>query len=510
MTGLNRREFIGLSAAATGWGGAASAAEIRAAAPPALARSPVKTLIRGANLLTLSDKQGEIPASDVLIDGGKIVAIGKGLSTEGAYVVDARGMVLMPGMVDGYRHVWQALHIGELVHTEPARFSEYPTFKNRLMVCLKPEDQHLAGYLGGLQAIDAGVTTLLDYADIQYTTELAIAAASGLRDSGINGWFAYQISRSPSDRAGSAVARAPAGAQRDPAEDTHFETVAELRRQVFSSESAASLRLGICMSPDLLGTPMPAVQEQLVRIRALQIGLIAAPLSRPAEPLPAGHFGSMDSGIQDLAAAGLLGPDLHFVHGNDLTSEELQYLQANGSSVCSAVLEEFVYKMNGQRGSVHGRARAAGVAAGIGTGSILAVTLDFLEHVRAAFWNLQLDADSEQISNSYTSDDTLQYATHLGAKALRLETVTGTIAIGKRADLTLLRTDRFGFGTLGSLADRVVSFACRRDVDSVWVNGRLRKSGGRLVGVDIRALSAQVRAVQARLEEAAHTKELVR
>ena len=53
--------------------------------------------------------------------------------------------------------------------------------------------------------------------------------------------------------------------------------------------------------------------------------------------------------------------------------------------------------------------------------------------------------------------------------------VTGTISVGKRADLVLLRTDRIGFAMLGSLADRVLNFGSLADIDSVWVAGRARK-----------------------------------
>jgi cytosine/adenosine deaminase-related metal-dependent hydrolase len=505
MRDINRREFMAASAAATGWVTTTSGAQSGPPPPPSLTRSAIRTLIRGADLLTLDAQQRELPAVDVLMDGGKIVAIGKKLEAADAYVIDAHGMVLMPGLVDGYRHVWQVLQIGELVHTEPARIAQYERFKSELMVCLTPADHHLAGLIGGLQAIDAGVTTLLDYADVQYQAEGAVAAAQGLKASGVNGWFAYQVSKSPSHRTASTVSWAAAEAERLAfGDDVHFDTVAQLQRTVFSDHTAA-LRLGICVSPGILGAPMSLVRREFERIRAQGVQLIVAPVSIPARPFAAGHFGSMDSGIQDLAAAGLLGPDLHFVHGNDLTQEELAYLKAQGGSLCSAVLEEFVDKMKGRRGSVHGRARAAGVAVGIGSGSGLALPLDFFEHLRASFWNLQLDSDSEQISDGYTSEDTLRFATRGGAEALRLEKVTGAIETGRWADLLLLRTDRFGFGTLGSLADRVVNFACQSDIDSVWVQGRLKKAGGRLLGADIRALSAQLQAVQSRLERAMKT-----
>ncbi|MCY1373840.1 hypothetical protein D9M69_611370 [compost metagenome] len=55
---------------------------------------------------------------------------------------------------------------------------------------------------------------------------------------------------------------------------------------------------------------------------------------------------------------------------------------------------------------------------------------------------------------NYKSEDTLDFATALGAKAVRLDDVTGSLTVGKRADLVLLRTDRIGFAMLGSRRSR--------------------------------------------------------
>ncbi|MCL2734437.1 MAG: dihydroorotase, partial [Actinomycetia bacterium] len=55
-------------------------------------------LIRGAKVLG-----GEV--RDVLIDGGTITAVGTGLAADGAQVVEAGGMILLPGLVDLHTHL---------------------------------------------------------------------------------------------------------------------------------------------------------------------------------------------------------------------------------------------------------------------------------------------------------------------------------------------------------------------------------------------------------------------
>ena len=79
---------------------------------------------------------------------------------------------------------------------------------------------------------------------------------------------------------------------------------------------------------------------------------------------------------------------------------------------------------------------------------------------------------------------------------MRLGDETGTIPIGKRADLVLLRTDRIGFAMLGSLADRVLNFASLSEIDSVWVAGQVRKRNGQMIGVDWANLKSQVAEAQ--------------
>jgi len=175
-------------------------------------------------------------------------------------------------------------------------------------------------------------------------------------------------------------------------------------------------------------------------------------------------------------------------------------LRDTGGMVCATAMGEFPYMASANRGpSVHGRARAAGVATGIGIDVNLVLTQDYFEHARAAFWNLYLSAEGTKIATTYKSEDTLDFVTALGARAMRLGDVTGTISIGKRADLVLLRTDRIGFALQGSLADRVLNFASLSDIDSVWVAGQARKRNGQMIGVDWAQLKSQVAEAQKRI-----------
>ena len=509
---ITRKEFLRLAAAAaatasTALAGRAAVAQdaVRedVAVPEDVVENQPRTLIRGADVLTMDPTLGEQLATDVLVDSGRIVAVGKGLAANGAEVIDAQGMILMPGMIDGHRHVWQHIGLGRMVESNPGDFSKnYILWKMAAVVAMEPEDHYIAELVGGLQAIDSGVTSILDFAHGQDIEANAMAAAQGLKDSGIAGWFAYQLGVSYPFEVGDTVSPTKMIEALFAARPTEQEwnTAARLQKDLFD-DSSALLKLALA-PPMWPGYAIDDIKDYIARVRSSGVELIVAHLHKPATPFPAGTMGHRGSGIPDLHEAGLLGPDYHVTHGNRLTSEELEMLRDTGSMIASATMNEFLYNMEAHRGpSVHGRARAAGVPVGIGIDVPMALPGDYFEHVRSSLWSHYLAEESRQIAQDYRSQDTLDFATALGAKAIRLGDTTGSITVGKRADLVLLNTDRIGFGMLGSLADRVVTFSSTADIDSVWIAGQARKRHGEMLSVDWASLKAQLREAQERVDQ---------
>jgi cytosine/adenosine deaminase-related metal-dependent hydrolase len=499
MTKLTRKDFLGFSSAllaSTSLAACASPQE-GTQAPP-LIGAPGRTLIKNADILTMNGSFEELLKTDVLIENGKITAIGKGLPAAGAQVIEADGMILMPGMSDGHRHVWEQLDYGRLVKTDPGAYSSYQEWKMRTIVSMNAGEHYLAGLLGGLVCVDSGVTSVLDYAHGQINQENAIAAAKGLQDSGVAGWFAFQLGVSSSYKPGDTVDLGKAHSERiSTTTETHWATVDALKRDVFTDPNAI-LQLGLAPATGI-GDKIDLIKEEWGRARSTGVKMLAAHIHKPPRPLPAGHMGFRDSGMLDLADAGLLGPDYHISHANRLTEDEFKVLRESGGMVCATAMGEFPYMTSKDRGpSCHGRARKAGVATGIGIDVIMALSHDYFEHARSAFFNLYLEPEGVAIASSYKSPDVLDFVTALGAKAIRLGDVAGSIEVGKRADLVLVRTDRMAFGRLGTLADRVATFASREDIDSVWISGVAKKRNGKLVGVDMADLMSKVEAAQRR------------
>lgn len=489
MTEVSRKSFLGLSAGLF----ASAAIPSRAAAAGTQSNSAPgrRTLIRNVDLLSMDPEIGEVRGADVLLDGERIAAIGKGLSVTDAEVIDGTDMLLMPGMIDGHRHTWESILNGVMVKTsrDYRKYFEYVNMK--VGVSYRPEDVYLANYIGGLMAVDSGVTSMIDHAHITHTREKAEAMAMGLKASGVGGFCCYQISYTPSYSEGR-VPFAVANAEfMGPPDQWHLDHAASIRDKHFSS-STDPLQFGVALSHVEYSPRTPQiVRDELVQARKLGAKLMTQHIQGFngdwAMGLPASY-----RVIPDLQQAGLLGPDYHISHGNGLTDAELGMLRDNGSKLASSTLGEFPYASP----SIHGRAWKAGVATGIGVDVPLAVPSDYFEHVRSAWMSLFRSPEGRAIVSEMESADILQFATIGGARSLGIDGQTGSITVGKRGDLVLLRTDRIGFPSTGRLADRVVTFATLGDIDSVWTNGKLRKQHGRMIDVDWKTLKRRADAAR--------------
>ena len=504
LINLTRRTLLSWSAGAS----VAAAATTSGCASSAIqadeGRAARRTLIKGVDILSMDPKLGELFDMDVVLENGRIAAIGKRLVVDDARTIDARGMILMPGMVDGHRHVWESVEAGRIVKSDVARYGrDYHFWKMKWMAVATDEDNYLANFFGGLQAIDSGVTSIVDHAHGQPTEAGAVAAARGLKDSGIAGYFAYQIGHAVDYGPGDTRTRAQAFAQmRGAATPQHWSNARKVMKDVLSDQTAP-LRMGIALSNGAWGRPVSTVKaEEIDPGRQMGVQLITTHMGlgdMPPKGFPVGAYGHRELGVRDLYEGGCLDSDIHFSHGTNLSKDEFSLMRQCGCGFCSCCMGEMQYRASGKRGPAHARAHEAGVATGMGIDVGVALPLDYFEHARAALWSLYTDPESTALSKTYKSEDTLAFATRQGAAAIRLGDLAGTVTVGKRADLVLLSTARFDFPDVGSLADRVLNFAGTPDIDSVWVAGRLLKSGGKLVGVDLTRLKVRTAEMRSRL-----------
>ena len=152
---MTRKDFLRTSAAAgTALFTGASLFTATAGASTAITARPRKgrmTLIKGATILSMDPKLGDIMGGDVLINGSKILKVGRNIEAPDADLIDAKDMILMPGMCDGHRHLWESMAV-----TRPDL--TLVTWHMMWAVGMTPKDAYDFTYLGGKMAMNSGVT----------------------------------------------------------------------------------------------------------------------------------------------------------------------------------------------------------------------------------------------------------------------------------------------------------------------------------------------------------------
>ena len=146
-----------------------------------------RNLLVGCDVLVGDPGEGRVQRGDLLIEDGRIAAIGD--EAVDAERIDAAGTLVIPGFVDTHRHVWQTAIRG--ICADWTLLDYFLGVRVNSSGVFTPEDVYVGNYAGALEALDAGVTCLLDFSHCLNSPEHADEAVRGLRETGIRGTWAY-------------------------------------------------------------------------------------------------------------------------------------------------------------------------------------------------------------------------------------------------------------------------------------------------------------------------------
>jgi cytosine/adenosine deaminase-related metal-dependent hydrolase len=423
-----------------------------------------RTLVRGGTVLSLDPAVGEFANADVLLDGDRIVAVGPGLSNGDAEVIDATGMIVMPGFVDSHRHIWEGLlrNIGTDVPLE-GRTSYISFVLHKLAPAFRPEDAYVGNLVSALGAIDAGITTLLDWSHIQGSPAHTDAVIQALRDSGLRAVFAYGF-----PWWGKWEERQPSWFVRAATE--HFST----KDQKLTLALAAP-------GPEFTDFEVTRDHWKLARETDARI----------TTHVGVGSYGQ-DGKVQEFGEAGLLGPDTTYIHCTTLNDTEIQMIVDTGGTVSLASPVEM---MMGHGMPPIQKFLDRGLRPSLSVDVETNVPADMFNQMRSVL-ALQRALAAAEGKPQVSTRDVLAYATVEGARANGLDAKIGTLTPGKQADLILLRTDRLNVTPLNDPATAVVAGMDTGNVDTVLIAGRVMKRHGELLHVDwpaVRRMAAESR-----------------
>ena len=423
-----------------------------------------RTLIANGIVLSLDPQIGEVSGCDVLIDGDRIVAVGRGLETDGAEVIDASGMIVMPGFVDSHRHIWEGLlrNIGADVPLE-GRSSYISHVLHKLAPAFRPEDAYMGNFISALGAIDAGVTTLLDWSHIQGSPDHTDAVIQALKDSGMRAVFAYGF-----PWWGKWEERQPSWFMR--AATQHFSTQDQLLTLALAAPG-----------PEFTDFEVTRDHWKLAREAGARI----------TTHVGVGSYG-LDAKFEQFGKSGVLGPDTTYIHCTTLNDTEIQMIVDTGGTVSLAAPVEM---MMGHGMPPIQKFLDRGLNPSLSVDVETNVPSDMFNQMRSVL-ALQRAFAAGGGKAPITARDVLAFATIEGARANGLDAKVGSLTPGKQADIIMLRTDRMNVTPLGDPANAVVTRMDTGNVDTVVIAGRVMKRGGRLLHVDWTA--AHRRATEAR------------
>jgi len=303
-----------------------------------------RILIRGGIVLTQDPDLGEIPNADVLIEDDKIVAIGKDLSAEGARIIDASGDIVIPGFVDTHRHTWETCI--RTCAPDFALITYFGSILDKFARHYRPEDVHSATQWGALECINAGITTLVDWAHIMNTPEHADASVDALTESGIRSVFAYGFPNTSlvdwwfgPDYTGSVLTSVGDEARR-------------VRSQYFSSDDGlvtmglATRGPGFC-KPEVVRHDWELAKELGVNIT------VHVAMDR---------FGYTKNQVLALRDMDLLYPGTTYVHASHFTEEEWELVRDSGGNVSLSHRSRSRWAMVGRRQPPHSNTECRSVS----------------------------------------------------------------------------------------------------------------------------------------------------
>ena len=422
-----------------------------------------KTLIKGGTILSMDPKIGDFAKGDILVNGSRIEKVAKSIRAADAKIVDASGMIVLPGFVNAHIHTWQTgirgvagnWSIIEYLHEMHAKIAPRYTAK----------DTYLGNLVGALNQISNGATTIFDWCHNNATPRHTDAAIDALKETGIRAVFGHGSPKPDAKEGALPFTHIP-----------HPRSELERLRKGALSDDQGLVTLAMAA----LGVDFSVweVCEHDFRLaRELDLLISTHVWGAPTRLNPDGYA--------KLEKLGLLGPKHNMVHGNYIPDEELAIVVGSGASV--TVTPEVEIQM-GHGNPLIGRVRALGARPSLGvdvesniSGDMFTVMRMALQPQRMLDNRATLTATkAPAVHISISPREALEWATIDSARAIGLDDRIGTLTPGKQADVIMINGRDLNLFPVNNPLETVVFHANGGNVDTVMVAGRILKQNKKL------------------------------
>jgi 5-methylthioadenosine/S-adenosylhomocysteine deaminase len=377
-------------------------------------------LINNCAVVTMDDARNVFLDAAIAIEGSDIVAVGPRVAGEARKVIDGRGCVALPGLVNCHTHVYQSLieGIGYDMHFDPWNWR----FLFPIVSKMQPEHAQMSALLAALEMIKTGTTTVSDHWYLHTDFDNVQRVAKAFRQAGMRHHVVYGLL--DQTFAGERIeSEYMTMIQREDALLDHARSFVH----EWHEQGTTTVALGPGSTEDIT----PRLMRKTVEMAA-ELGLgVATHVAGWEEVVSASYkqFGMRD--LEYVHSVGLTGPKAIIIHAVWLSDREINILVETDSKVahCPVANMHLGYGVAGVSQML-----ARGVTVGLGTDGAASYTYDLFEVMKtAAMLQKVVHIDAEAL----TAEESLAMATRDGAKVLGLSDV-GILAPGKRADLILI------------------------------------------------------------------------
>lgn len=441
--------------------GCASTAGTRTASPMPRGREYV---VRNAYIVSMDKAIGDLPRGDVHVRDGRIVAVAARIDAPGVEVIDASGMIAMPGFVETHWHLWNTIQKNML-----RKGVEYFPLKAALVRHYTPEDFYRSNRLALAEAMHGGMTTVHNFAHNTRSPAHVDAELKALAESGLRGRYSYGWIDPIADK------------EIMPATD-----VARVQKQWFGSDSPFGGRVDLGVA--VRGPMYTAHDVYAAEIKAAQgLGLPIV--------MHIGQNKRRYTSVAKLRDEGLIDKSTILVHGVVADERDREAIAQSGASLSVSIQPELRGQEDGDIRNQMLLMLARNVNICLSVDSTVLGSVSMFDAMSTT-WYLGIPwrgtpSEKQPLIDFRTC---LEMATINGAKALGIADKTGSLTPGKRADLLLVRANDLNMVPMGEVDTALVRSATVANIDTVVADGRFVKYDGRLVGVNVEQVKREAAA----------------
>jgi 5-methylthioadenosine/S-adenosylhomocysteine deaminase len=412
-------------------------------------------LIDGGIVVTVDPDLGILDPGQILVRNGEIVAVGRDLDAEGAEVIDARRMIVMPGLIESHWHMWSSLgrnFISEGYEYFPAKWDTSAHYE--------PEDFYRSVLLGAVEALNAGITTVHNWSHNTRTPAHADAELRAHHESMVRTRYSYgHRDLLPED------------------EELDFTDIDRVAEEWFGDPATLDglVHLGVNLrGPDLGSDAVFHREVAQARERGLPISIHTM------------QGGSTKVDAVELENHGYLdGSSFLICHFLAARDADMEAMARNNTPLSFTVHSEMRLGEAGDPRAALLRFRDAGVTVSLSIDATSIAPVNLFEAMNVA-WNMGIPWEGTPTAEMepITFRQCIEMATINGAVALGIDDQVGSLTAGKRADLIMIRADDLNVAPVVDVESTVVRSIQPSNVDTVMIDGRILKRGGDLVAHD--------------------------